>query len=129
MRGKLTHRTLLHQYQFRYLRTKMMIYQIAAMTVQSSWRVYQYNQYYRRQRPFISVEDLKRRSAFMIQSCWRSFCARRIFRYFSDLILFNLRGAPVDLLRSIIPNESSYLDSASGKLYVPGKGSDREQKG
>ena len=106
-----------------------MIYQIAAMTVQSSWRVYQYNQYYQTQQPFISVEDIQRRSAFIIQSCWRSFCARRIFRYFSDLILFKLRGAPVDLLRSIIPNESSFLDSASGKVYVVGKGSVREQNG
>jgi hypothetical protein len=43
---------------------------------------------------------------YTIQFCWRSFCSKRIFRYFSELIRFKLQGAPADLLRSICPNES-----------------------
>jgi hypothetical protein len=52
--------------------------------------------------------------AIRIQLCWRSFCNRRIFKYFSDLIVHKLKGAPSEILRSIIPNECHLLDKAAG---------------
>ena len=95
-----------------------MIYQIAALTVQNAWRLYQYNQHRKKRKPLISSEELLSRSALVIQSCWRSFCARRIFRYFSDMILLKLKGAPADLLKRIIPGESCFLDAASGMGHI-----------
>jgi hypothetical protein len=37
-----------------------------------------------------------------------------VFRYFKDLILHKLKGAPMDLLRCIIPGEADILDKAAG---------------
>jgi len=50
----------------------------------------------------------------MIQLKWRSFSNRRIYLYFRDLILFKLKGAPDDLLRSIVPEECNVMDRAAG---------------
>ena len=102
----------------RYVMSRMMMYQIAALTVQSVWKIHQFNK--RRAMGklivtnHISIADVNDRSALSIQSCWRSFCSRRIFKYFSDLIRLKLKGAPAELLRSIIPGESGLLDFASG---------------
>ena len=52
--------------------------------------------------------------AIRIQLCWRSFCNRRIFKYFSSLIIHKLKGAPSEILRAIIPNECHLLDKAAG---------------
>eukprot|EP00602_Paraphysomonas_sp_CaronLab_P001001 CAMPEP_0185033448 /NCGR_PEP_ID=MMETSP1103-20130426/22391_1 /TAXON_ID=36769 /ORGANISM="Paraphysomonas bandaiensis, Strain Caron Lab Isolate" /LENGTH=531 /DNA_ID=CAMNT_0027569721 /DNA_START=274 /DNA_END=1869 /DNA_ORIENTATION=- len=49
-----------------------------------------------------------------IQLAWRTYCNVRVYRYFRDLVLNKLRGAPADLLRTIIPGEADYLDRASG---------------
>lgn len=49
-----------------------------------------------------------------IQLCWRSYCNRRIYKYFRDLIKLKLKGAPLDLLKSIIPSEAYALDKAAG---------------
>lgn len=87
-----------------------MIYQIASLTIQSAWKLC----LFRRQRRIQSSISSEDSAALMIQACWRSFCCRRIFKYFSDLICVKLKGAPADLLKSIVPNESSFLDFASG---------------
>jgi hypothetical protein len=49
-----------------------------------------------------------------IQHSWRRHCNVRVYKYFRDLVLHKLRGAPADLLRTIIPRESDLLDKASG---------------
>lgn len=49
-----------------------------------------------------------------IQMAWRRHCSIRVYRYFKDLILHKLKGAPNDLLRCIIPGEADILDRASG---------------
>lgn len=54
------------------------------------------------------------KAASMIQLRWRSFCNRRIYFYFRDLVLFKLKGAPEDLLRSIVPEECNAMDRAAG---------------
>ena len=97
----------------RYLRSRMMIYQIAALTIQSAWRTLLLNRRLLVERSRKSGHE----AALIVQACWRSYSCRRIFKYFRDLICVTLKGAPSDLLRSIIPNESSFLDPASGKSY------------
>lgn len=57
------------------------------------------------------VEEL---AVARIQKCWRSFCNRRIYRYFRDLIVERLSAASIELLRNIIPNEASAFDRAAG---------------
>lgn len=49
-----------------------------------------------------------------IQLAWRTHCSIRVYRYFKDLILHKLKGAPNDLLRCIIPGEADILDRAAG---------------
>jgi hypothetical protein len=53
-------------------------------------------------------------AAQMIQRGWRRHAARKIYRYFRDMIFFRERGDPAQLLRAINPREASMLDAASG---------------
>ena len=53
-------------------------------------------------------------TARIIQNSWRRYCNMRVYRYFRDLVLHKLRGAPADLLRTIIATESDLLDKAAG---------------
>ena len=99
----------------RFLRGRRLVNQVASIIIQTMWR----NSHYRTltsnenyQQPKVVLDVFI--AAEMIQLCWRSFCNRRIYRYFRDLILLKLKGAPNDLLRSIIPNESDLLDKAAG---------------
>ena len=100
----------------RALRRKMMIYQIAALTIQNMWRYYWFTKIRPISKVTITVGPGRDKSApaLIIQRKWRSFCARRIFKYFSDLIRFKLKGAPGDLLRTIVPGEADFLDKAAG---------------
>lgn len=50
----------------------------------------------------------------MIQRGWRRHAARKIYRYFRDMIFFRERGDPAQLLKAINPREASMLDAASG---------------
>lgn len=52
--------------------------------------------------------------ASVIQRAWRAYCNIRVYRYLRDIILNKLHGLPADLLRSIIPMETDFLDRASG---------------
>tara|TARA_A100001015_G_scaffold321490_1_gene452517 strand:+ start:1742 stop:3760 length:2019 start_codon:yes stop_codon:yes gene_type:complete len=56
------------------------------------------------------------RASVRIQLAWRRFCNRRIFQYYRDLILNKLQGAPQDLLKTIVPQESELLDRACGAM-------------
>lgn len=64
--------------------------------------------------PVYKTRDAFRRAAVKIQNLWRRFCYKRVYRYFRDLILHKLKGAPHELLRSIIPSECGLLDKAAG---------------
>lgn len=56
----------------------------------------------------------KHKSSRTIQTSWRRFCSRRVFQFYKDLINIKLKGAPADLLKAIIPNETDLLDRAAG---------------
>jgi len=105
----------------RYNFKNRVVFQIAALVIQSAYR----NILFRRikQRLVINISSntaaaKKLRSrydcALCIQMMWRSHCNKRVYKYFRDLIVDKLTGAPSDLLRTIIPNESSLLDRAAG---------------
>ena len=99
----------------RYLQRKRLVNQVASIIIQTCWR----NVMIQRKNPYIPPPPVKaplsrNNAARRIQLLWRSYCNRRIYKYFRDLVLFKLKGAPVELLRTIIPNESSLLDRASG---------------
>ena len=100
----------------RAMRRKMMMYQIAALTIQNMWRYYWFTKIRPISKVTVTVGKGRDKStpALIIQRKWRSFCARRIFKYFSDLIRFKLKGAPGDLLRTIVPGEADFLDKAAG---------------
>ena len=53
-------------------------------------------------------------AAIRIQLCWRSFCNKRIYKYFRELLINRLNGEPIDLLRAIAPSEAHLLDKAAG---------------
>lgn len=99
----------------RHLYKKRMVYHIASIIIQSTWRVMYFEKLkkvFKRRYP--QSEEFREIAARKLQLAWRSFCNKRVFHYFKDLICFKLKGAPADLLRTIIPNESDYLDRASG---------------
>ena len=96
-------------------------YHIASIQIQNTWQ--------NRAKKEESMEEGKKRMmrvgsaniprtkvghARAIQLAWRTHCSIRVYRYFRDLILNKLKGAPTDLLRCIIPGEADILDKASG---------------
>lgn len=52
--------------------------------------------------------------ALVIQSAWRRFCCKKVYLFYRSLLLDKLKGAPADLLRSIVPGEADLLDKAAG---------------
>ena len=106
------------KYRRRFMYQSRMIHQIAALMIQSAWRV-KYTiikkAIERKNKEKIGrISPIK--ASTRIQLAWRSFCNRRIYHYYKDLVLEKLQGAPQDLLRTIIPNESMLLDRAAGVL-------------
>mmetsp|Transcript_2340 Transcript_2340/g.4164 ORF Transcript_2340/g.4164 Transcript_2340/m.4164 type:complete len:532 (+) Transcript_2340:74-1669(+) len=93
----------------KFLVGRRLVNQVASIIIQTTWR----NRMYRLAPKKNVILDVYV-AAEMIQLCWRSFCNRRIYKYFRDLVLLKLKGAPYELLRSIIPTESHLLDRASG---------------
>lgn len=99
----------------KYLFNKKLINQVASIIIQTAWR----NRQYRNR--IANMNALQQNvihdvfiAAEIIQMCWRTYCNKRVYRYFRDLVTKSLKGAPFDLLRSIIPNEVHCLDRASG---------------
>ena len=74
--------------------------QVAAIVVQTAWRNHYLSKLGSKKRQLNAVT-----ASLMIQAAWRRFCNRRVFRYYRDLVVVKLRGAPADLLRAIVPNE------------------------
>jgi hypothetical protein len=101
----------------RYKYHKRAVNQIAALVVQTAFRNFLFQ---RRMKDRIARlqrghdQNITRESAFKVQRAWRSFCNRRVYNYFRDLVINKLKSAPADILRTIIPNEVDFLDSASG---------------
>ncbi len=101
-----------------HLQRRRIITQIAALAIQNAWRV-KLDYDIARQ-----VLSKKQRIALIspitactrIQLAWRSYCNRRIYFYYRDLVMHKLQGLPSDVLRTIIPNESSLLDRAAGAV-------------
>ncbi|OWF40183.1 uncharacterized protein C11orf65 homolog [Mizuhopecten yessoensis] len=56
----------------------------------------------------------ERQAAVIIQKAWRRHIDIQVYQYYRDLINFKARGNPSLMLRCINPNESKYLDAASG---------------
>lgn len=89
--------------------------QIAVLIIQMSWKSYKQRlKANRNMTATLTIIEANILASSKIQLCWRSFCNKRIFKYFRDLIRLKLKGAPHELLRTIIPNESDLLDRASG---------------
>jgi hypothetical protein len=90
---------------------------VSALVIQSAWRNIMYKQ---EQIQLLNISNkresvkYKNYGALAIQLCWRSFCNKRVFKYFKDLIINNLKGAPSDILKVIVPRESFLLDRSSG---------------
>jgi hypothetical protein len=82
--------------------------QIACLIIQSTWRTH------RSRRKQLTARFNRLSAALAIQICWRSFCNRRVYAYFRELVLFKLKGLPQDLLKTIIPTEVAVCDRASG---------------
>jgi hypothetical protein len=95
------------------------LYQISALEIQSI-----YSQYIRTKFPpteplpqeIPPPTQMKTIDCYtrIIQKAWRSYCNLRVYRYLRDIILNKLQGIPADLLRSIIPMETDFLDRAAG---------------
>jgi len=109
----------------RKLYKRRMVNQIAVLIIQTAWRaqrqlrVQLLNALKKQSRLSCAssqqeAEEIKSLSCQKIQLAWRARCNRRIYQYFRDLVRFKLQGAPADLLRTIIPNETELLDRASG---------------
>lgn len=99
----------------KHLLAKRLVNQVASIIIQTFWR----NAIAHVDLPKVVVKpkkkvDTKQQAALKIQLCWRSFCNRRIYKYFRDLVILKLKGAPADLLRSIISGEADILDRAAG---------------
>ena len=100
----------------RYLYKKRVVMQIGALVIQNAWRAVCVNRI-----QWIKMNTRKRilmqspvKASTRIQLAWRAYCNRRIFSYYRDLVMVKLQGAPAEILKVIIPNESSLLDKAAG---------------
>lgn len=71
-----------------YLKNKKLINQVASIIIQTMVRIWLYKVRHHAKR--IIMDDSV--AALSIQLCWRSFCNRRIYHYFRDLILIKLKG-------------------------------------
>ena len=109
----------------RFLYKKRFVLHIAALIVQSAYRnrLEMKRQMLRAQEFSYIVntiasprkkDEMQDFAVRRIQLKWRSFCSRRIFSYFRELVCFKLQGAPSDLLKTIIPLETGLFDKAAG---------------
>jgi hypothetical protein len=116
----------------RLLLRRRLINQVAAIVIQTTWRNFHYYIIAKSSSIQPSLEVISPSSKpndllsllKRITNCWRRYCNRRIYYYFRNMIFFKLQGAPVDLLRTIIPNEADLFDRASGvhvKFRLGGK--------
>ncbi|OWZ23397.1 hypothetical protein PHMEG_0001728 [Phytophthora megakarya] len=86
--------------------------------LQYAWKAHYQLKLYQRQahdtNPRSAVLSPANRSALYIQTTWKSYTHRRIFRYYRDLLTFRNTGDPARMLRAINPSEASLLDASMG---------------
>lgn len=95
------------------------VYYVAAATIQRAWVDHRYAKTKRKHRMrskrfFLTKQDA---AAGSIQTAWRNFVSRSVFRFYVQLIRFRERGDPALMLRAINPNETNLMDPAAG-LHV-----------
>ena len=82
-----------------------MYYTISALLIQTLWRTHHYYKL-RPEDAFMAVKK--------IQNVWRSFCNKRVFTFFKELVTFKLKGMPQELLKSICPSEVNACEKGAG---------------
>ncbi|KAE9342185.1 hypothetical protein PF008_g10281 [Phytophthora fragariae] len=92
------------------------LYHIAALQLQYAWKAHYQHKLYQRQAHGARSAAMTpaNRAALCIQSVWKSYTHRRIFRYYRDLLSFRSTGDPARMLRAINPSEASLLDASMG---------------
>lgn len=108
----------------RFLNKKRFVLQIATLIIQTAVRNrLEMKRRLLRARDFSFIanmssprrrDEMRAHAAYRIQLRWKTFCNRRIFAYFRELVCFKLQGAPSDLLKTIIPQETGLFDRAAG---------------
>ncbi|KAG2769127.1 hypothetical protein PC129_g19798 [Phytophthora cactorum] len=91
------------------------LYHIAALQLQYAWKAH--CQHKLHQQPAHGPNSAMtpvNRAASCIQTAWKSYTHRRIFRYYRDLLTFRSTGDPARMLRAINPSEASLLDASMG---------------
>jgi len=92
------------------------LYHIAALQLQYAWKAHYQHKLYRAQARGARSAAMTpaNRAALCIQTTWKSYTHRRIFRYYRDLLSFRSTGDPARMLRAINPCEASLLDASMG---------------
>ena len=108
----------------RFMYKKRFVLQIACLIVQTAYRNrIEWKRQVLRSREFSFManaasprrkEEMQSFAVRRIQQSWRAFCNRKVYKYYRDLVCFKLQGAPADLLKTIIPQETGLFDKASG---------------
>ncbi|EEY60027.1 uncharacterized protein PITG_21074 [Phytophthora infestans T30-4] len=91
------------------------LYHIAALQIQYAWKTHCQHKLYQRQSgdPDSAMTRVDC-AALCIQTNWKIYTHRRIFRYYRDLLTFRSTGDPARMLRAINPSEASLLDASMG---------------
>eukprot|EP01012_Entosiphon_sulcatum_P021547 TRINITY_DN26368_c0_g1_i1.p1 TRINITY_DN26368_c0_g1~~TRINITY_DN26368_c0_g1_i1.p1 ORF type:complete len:419 (-),score=47.43 TRINITY_DN26368_c0_g1_i1:9-1265(-) len=114
-------RTVLHRAEYlRWLAyQKYTIYYIAASTIARAWKAYRIRclpaaegvtQKTKQPAFYLTPEDA---AAARIQSAWKAYINKQIFRFYVDLIKFREAGDAALMLRCINPKEAGLIDSAA----------------
>jgi hypothetical protein len=89
-------RNSVHHVRYRRYR----LYQIAALEITLWWQA--------------KLDEPEKRAARLMQTAYRRYCDKKVFRYYRDLLSFQNSGDPKEMLRSINPGEVALMDQASG---------------
>uniref|UniRef100_K3WFF6 Uncharacterized protein n=1 Tax=Globisporangium ultimum (strain ATCC 200006 / CBS 805.95 / DAOM BR144) TaxID=431595 RepID=K3WFF6_GLOUD len=94
------------------------VYHIAALQIQYAWKAHCQHKLFQKNNSHDGVATASRsprlRAALALQSVWKRYTNRRIYRYYRDLITFQNTGDPARMLRTINPSEAGLLDAAMG---------------
>jgi hypothetical protein len=61
-----------------------------------------------------AILEVRTRAAIVVQQAWRSYCHRRTFEYYRDLIAFKEQCDPKQVLKHVNPVEANLIDAAAG---------------
>lgn len=103
------------QLRWSYTLERFPVYHIAALQIQYAWKAHCQHELHKRRREMGASSSSPRiRAALCLQSVWKSYTNRRIYRYYRDLITFQNTGDPAMMLRAINPAEAALLDASMG---------------